>query len=84
MKPRYVVQKAPDVGGDPIPEDEYPLVIRVQDKLAPQVLDFYMREYCGYALPAPDPGVIAELTEHQRHVHDWQAAHPDKVKWADR
>jgi hypothetical protein len=82
--PRYVVAKAPRVGGPPIPDDEHPLVVREQDILAPFVIRAYLAEYRTRAVPAPDPAVIVELTEHLRHVIEWQANHPQLVKWADR
>jgi hypothetical protein len=83
FKPRYVVVKAPGVGGHgPIPEDEPCIVIRAQDRLACSVLSFYLSEYQDRAVV--DDAVISELEAHREAVLAWQVAHPDKVKWADR
>lgn len=81
-KPRYLVQKAPGVGGDPIPEDEPCLVIRAQDIMALATLRTYI-EY--YSIGRPwDYAVVVDLEAHLQALIDWQADHPDKVKWADR
>lgn len=77
---RYVVRKADGVGGNPIPEDEPCIVIRGQDVLALDAIDFYLREYQG--LQQPSPEVVAELRSHRQAIVDWQQAHPPKV--ADR
>lgn len=77
---RYIVKKAPHVGGNPIPEDEPCLVVRAQDKLAVDVLRYYIDEY-NEEIDA-DPKVIEELEEHLNHLILWQMSHPTKI--ADR
>ena len=79
---RYVVQKAEGVGGKPIPEDEPCIVIRGQDVLASVMLELYLLMYARFE--APDFEVIAELTEHQSRLHEWQEQHLTSLKLADR
>ena len=81
--PRYLVQKAPGVGGKPIPEDEPCLVIRGQDLQAVAMLKTYIAFYqtLGYAA---DPKVIADLEEHLDALIEWQGDHAVDCKWADR
>lgn len=81
-KPRYIVTKAPGVGGDPIPEDEPVLVIRAQDVISEPMLQKYIREYAD--LRNPDPQVTAELQEHLTALVRWQDRHPERMKVADR
>jgi hypothetical protein len=45
---RYLVRKAPHVGGRPIPEDEPLLVVRAQDHLCLPTLDFYIDRYMAH------------------------------------
>ena len=77
---RYVVQKAPHVGGAPIPEDEPCIVIRGQDVLALAMMDYYLDTYCNH--PDADPTVLVELASHRDAIEAWQEQHPPK--WADR
>ena len=81
---RYVVQKAPGVGGNPIPEDEPCIVIRAQDKLALSTIDHYLALWRALSSVAPgfDPQVLDELEQHRDAIEEWQREHP--VKFADR
>ena len=83
---RYVVQKAPGVGGNPIPEDEPCIEIRAQDKLALGVIDHYLAIYraiCSHsAIPGAGSEVIEELEQHREAIEEWQREHP--TKFADR
>ena len=82
---RYVVQKAPGVGGTPIAEDEPCIVIRAQDKLALASIDYYLTLYATIteAVGSPSaPDVIAELYQHRHAIEEWQRTHPTKL--ADR
>ena len=83
---RYVVQKAPGIGGDPIPADEPCIVIRAQDKLALSVIDQYLALYraiCAYSvIPGAGSLVIEELEQHRAAIEEWQRDHP--TKFADR
>lgn len=81
MAMRYVVHKAPHVGGPPIPEGEPCLVIRAQDRLAGWAIRSYIERYLE-ACPDPDNAVIADLVEHRLLIDVWQLDHP--VKWPDR
>lgn len=79
--PRYIVQKAPGVEGDPIPEDEPCLVIRAQDILAVPMLQTYLAFLTvGYY----DAKVYEELEAHLDALMDWQSDNISKVKWVDR
>lgn len=78
---RYVVQKAEGVEGDPIPADEPCLVVRGQDKLALETLEFYRTRYRqeeGFS-----DEVEARLVAERDDLVAWQAANPDRVKLAD-
>jgi hypothetical protein len=79
---RYVVQKAPGIGGSPIPPDEPCLVIRGQDSLAMLMMAYYREMY--EELPDANDAVIVELAKHQLALRDWQEANPGKIKVADR
>jgi hypothetical protein len=82
---RYIVQKAPGVGGEPIPEDEPCVVIRGQDILAPVMLKIYQDLYLSLApYGAVDGRVIDDVDNHGDRLRDWQMEHPGKIKWADR
>lgn len=81
-KPRYNVQKAPGVGGDPIPKDEPVLVIRAQDVLADEMMVFYIGSY--HDQEHKDPAVEAELREHLAELRRWRTANADRIKVADR
>jgi hypothetical protein len=83
-KPRYLVRKAPGVGGNPIPHDEPVIVIRGQDALAVLMLDLYVLLYMDTYRTRADRDVINELAQHRAHLVDWQHANVDKVKRADR
>ena len=80
--PRYLVQKAPGIGGPPIPEDEPCLVIRGQDILAPEILFDYIQKY--EKEHGKDRAVSVECLRHLAVLIEWQGDHPDKVKVADR
>jgi hypothetical protein len=82
-KPRYLVKKASGVDGPPIPEDEPCLVIRAQDVMAPMMLSTYIERYRKLAVE-PDPALVSDLLDHLEALVLWQAAHPDKIKQADR
>lgn len=82
--PRYRVTKAPHVGGPPIPDDEPCLVIRAQDPLAAYVLNAYLTAYRARYGAKRDLGVDRDLQAHADTLNAWQAAHPDRVKMADR
>ena len=86
--PRYLVQKAPGIGGPPIPEDEPCLVIRGQDILAPEILFDYIQKYekeYGKDRTAPRARPVSvECLPHLAVLIEWQGDHPDKVKMADR
>lgn len=79
---RYTVQKAPHVGGDPIPEDEPCIVIRAQDVLAPAMLHKYIMVYSD--LEDAQPEVIEELNDHLHKLLRWQMENGDRLKVADR
>lgn len=79
---RYVVRKADGIGGDPIPEDEPVLVIRAQDVLAEEMMQFYIGSY--YDLEGKDPAVEAELREHLADLRRWRTEHADRIKVPDR
>lgn len=81
-KPRYIVTKAPHVGGASIPDDEPCLVIRGQDELALKVLDYYMNTYLGSEFF--DRKVYEELADHRHVLAEWRRTHRDKIKTADR
>ncbi len=78
--PRYIVSKAPSVGGRPIPADEPCLVIRGQDRLAGEVMSFYIAEY--EQLEGADPAVVDDLIRHADRLAEWQREHGTKT--ADR
>ena len=80
LQARYVVQKAPGIGGPPIPADEPCLVIRAQDILALSVMHHYLTKFVG--LTGADSRVMAELMSHRDAITEWQAEHGAKV--ADR
>lgn len=80
--PRYLVRKAPGVGGDPIPDDEPVLVIRAQDRMAIEMMQTYIERYQRDS--DHDPAVVRDLESHKRRLIGWQSAHPEKVKKADR
>ena len=80
--PRYIVDKAPGVGGHPIPPDEPCLVVRGQDRLAVNVLVHYITEYVQ--LPEADPAVVADLGAHLQALAQWQKENVHKIKMADR
>lgn len=80
---RYVVQKAPGIGGDPIPEDEPCIVVRAQDQLALGVIDYYLAIYRAIlAHGAGDQQVLDELEQHRDAIEEWQVEH--RTKLADR
>ena len=83
---RYVIQKAPGIGGDPIPEDEPCIVVRAQDRLALSVIDYYLAAYRGLEATlglGPTAGeVLEELEQHRNAIEAWQRNHP--TKYADR
>lgn len=80
--PRYIVTKAPGIGGDPIPPDEPCLIVRGQDTLALPMMTMYRKLY--EAIPTHDFDVANELRRHWSVLLKWQAEHPDRVKVADR
>jgi hypothetical protein len=80
FQPRYVIQKAPGIGGSPIAEDEPCLIIRGQDILAIPMMNEYIRRYGEFQ--DADIEVWAELFEHRRALILWQQTHGKKV--ADR
>lgn len=81
-QPRYLVQKAPGVDGDPIPEGEPVLVIRAQDVLAPLMLAHYISTYSDSK--TSDPAVIHDLCRHWEALIAWRKINQDKIKVADR
>lgn len=81
-KPRYLVTKAPGVGGEPIPHDEPVLVIRAQDKMAEEMLEAYIdsyREFDDYS-----DAVVEDLEAHLRELRRWQEANRERIKMAGR
>jgi hypothetical protein len=82
VTPRYVVRKAEDISGRPIPADEPCLVVRGQDVLAPTMLRLYIRLYRDSEFY--DQKVVDELRDHLQRLADWQAANAGYVKLADR
>jgi hypothetical protein len=80
---RYIVQKAPGVGGDPIPDDEPCLVVRGQDVLAVDMLTTYIARYNSLGHDA-DPEVLEEMMRNREQLIQWQKDNPEKVKVADR
>lgn len=83
-RPRYVVRKAPGVGGEPIGEDEPVLVIRAQDPLAGEMLMHYFKLYVDEFGFDCDPGVLIDMAAHLQELQRWQQANSDKLKMADR
>lgn len=81
--PRYIVTKAPGVGGSSIPKDEPVLVIRAQDMLSLKVMDFYMDTYIEQ-VPNPSGLVIKELRDHRKVLKAWRTQNFAKLKFADR
>ena len=80
---RYVVQKAPGIGGNPIPEDEPCIVVRAQDQLAIAVIDHYLAIYRAILTHGGgDQRVLDELELHRDAIEVWQRHHPTKI--ADR
>jgi hypothetical protein len=77
---RYVVTKAPGVGGDPIPPDEPCLVIRANDILAREMIAVYVIKYRDY--PEAQQKVLDELVEHYLAICSWQKEHQTRI--ADR
>jgi hypothetical protein len=85
--PRYLVTKAPGVGGEPIPADEPVLVIRAQDELSLLMLDQYLllyRTFYEHFGTGADWRVIEDLQAHRDELERWQSDNPDSVKKADR
>ncbi len=85
--PRYLVSKAPGVGGDPIPESEPCIVVRAQDKLALLMIDQYLLLYetmFEHGGTGADWRVIEELRDHRKEVERWQKDNHERVKMADR
>jgi hypothetical protein len=88
---RYIVSKAPHVGGPPIPGDEPALVVRGHDHLCLPTIDFYIDQYTKH-LRKLDPGtaalaaheVLDELILHRRDILAFQARPGQLIKWADR
>lgn len=75
--PRYIVTKAPGVGGLPIPDDEPVLVIRAQDVLALPMINIYMAFYAE--LDGADLGILIDLGIHKATLLEWQNEHGTKV-----
>lgn len=80
-KARFIVQKAPHVGGEPIPEDEPCIVIRAQDVLAPLFMHNYILKYSE--LEDASQPVIDRCNEHLHALLRWQMENGDKLKVAD-
>jgi hypothetical protein len=80
--PRYAVAKQPWVEGPPIDDDEPVIVVRAQDVLAVEFMDWYMGRYEVQA--NPDPAVRDELLAHRAALIEWRKAHPERIKVADR
>lgn len=81
-QPRYLVRKAPGVGGPPIPEDEPVVVIRAQDKLALALFEMYQTWYEDD--PDADLLVITDLDAHKDELVRWRHENAHKIKTADR
>lgn len=82
FNPRYKVTKAEGVSGDPIPEDEPVIVIRAQDVLSHEMMQFYITRYAN--TPGNSREVLRDLYDHASALMAWQQANPDKMKVADR
>lgn len=82
MNQRYTVTKAPNITGPQVPDDEPVLVIRAQDVLAPEMMDYYLNRYLSLPTVMRDPAVVEELQSHRQALLQWQETHPTKV--ADR
>jgi len=82
MAARYLVRKAPGIGGSPIGDDEPCIVIRGQDIFAPEMLFDYIQKYEKER--GKDRAVSGELLRHLAILIEWQGDHPDRVKLADR
>lgn len=63
--------------GTPIPEDEPLILFRSQDRLLPQMLDYYvgLREKAGSSAAG-----IQALQKHIDAIKKWQAAHPERTR----
>jgi hypothetical protein len=82
MNPRYTAQKREGIGGPPIPGDEPFMLIRAQDVLALEMMEYYRNRYISLPRAMQDPQVLVELDQHHQSISMWQEAHPPKV--ADR
>ena len=80
-KNRYVVVKNADAEGDPIPDDEPVLVIRAQDQLAVEAMDWYLGRY------EVQQGATAEVRDrllaHRAELVRWRNENSDRIKVAD-
>lgn len=66
--------------GTPLPDDEPLMLFRGQDKLLPQLLEFY-NELCTKA--GSPPTQIEAIYQRIAAIKRWQAANPDRVKIPD-
>lgn len=78
---RYIVSKAPGIGGPAIPEDEPCLVVRAQDVLAPAILKNYIRLANDLGV---SEDVLTELDNHLDTLYKWRDENRFKLKLADR
>lgn len=83
-KPRYLVKKAPGVGGNPIPHFEPVVVVRGQDSLALDVLDFYALRYAEVYGDKADQRVLTDLVALREQLESFRTEHPERIKRADR
>jgi hypothetical protein len=63
-----------------IPEDEPIFIIRGQDKVAVDAIDFYVDLS---EAPGNDPSFMDDLRKVKDEFSDWQVKNSDKVKQAD-
>jgi hypothetical protein len=63
--------------GTPIPEDEPLMLFRAQDRLLPELLDFYvtLRKKAGSSAAG-----ITALQKHVDTVKRWQKDHPERTR----
>jgi hypothetical protein len=83
-KPRYLVQKAPGIDGNPIPDFEPVVVVRGQDALALEVMDFYTQRYAETYGDEADAEVLSDLAAHRDQLEWFRQTYPERIKRADR
>ena len=69
-----------DHAGQPLPEDEPIMIFRAKDALLPEVMKHYisLRRQHGQS-----DASLADLQAYSDELANWQAAHPDRLKFPD-